>query len=217
MIEKDSALVQIVSQPQLVDYRTHAGQSAENSFLKLRDEYPELYAELMKLAKKELGNAIVVQTESKFDWSRSLRNEIEVEEDEQRHTYVGEAFELRFEGTSIRGNATLTKFRKDNNIKKKLKVVNWFLPKIEIRQQEQVSYQELWKVQAGDFAYEYLLDDGNKNKYGYEHSFYYKGALNDKLLNRGLKISRQLFEKVFTPIDAELVRIYYESKRMQSP
>src|SRR3989344_3658689 len=209
MAEKDSALVKIVHQSHLVGYRdnANANQSAEKLFLQLRETYPEFYDKLIRLAKVELAENMPVKTESRFNWPTHLQNQVEVEAYGLNYVYVGEALDLWFQGNDIRGNAKLTKLQKNKTIQKSWKL---FPLRIETRPVER--YETVWTFRATEWKEKYLLCDGGSGRHGYSQSFYYRGALNDKLLNKGIKLPHELFEQIFAPIDAENLRVYQKVK-----
>ena len=210
MAEKDSALVKIVHQSHLVGYRdnANANQGAEKLFLQLRETHPECYDELIRLAKVELAETIITLAESRFNWPKNLQNQVEVEVDGQNYVYVGVAMDLWFQNNDIRGNAKLTKLQKNKTIQKSWK---FFPPRVEARPVER--YETVWTVQASEWKEKYLLCDGGSNRFGYGQSFYYQGALNDKLLKDGIKLPHELFEHIFAPLDAEMLRKYQEIKK----
>lgn len=211
MTEKDSALVKIVAEPQPAGYRDNAKQSAEPLFLQLRETHPEWYDELMRLAKAELVDTMIVREESKFNWPTYLQNQVEVEAYGLNYVYVGEAMDFWFSGNGkdIRGNAKLTKLQKNKTIKKSWKL---FPPRIETRVVEK--YETIWTVRATEWNGKYLLCDGGRGTgVPAGHSFHYRGALHDKLLENKIKLPGQLFEQIFAPIDAEILRIYQKLKK----
>ncbi|MDO8510891.1 MAG: hypothetical protein Q7S55_01875 [Nanoarchaeota archaeon] len=206
MVGKDSSLVKIVDQSQLAGYRDNVNRGAEELFLRLRENHPELYSELMRLAKAELAENMPVKTESRFNWPTYLQNQVEV--DGQNYAYVGVAMDFWFQGNDIRGNAKVTKLQKNKTIQKSWKL---FPPRIDRRPVER--YETVWSVQASEWKEKYLLCDGGTRIHGYGQSFYYRGALNNKLLENKIKLPHQLFEQIFAPIDAEILRIYQKLKK----
>ena len=202
----DSKLAQIVSQAVGKNYRT--GSSPVEVYTKLQHEAPELHAGLMRLAREELTGAIVIQTETKFDWPRHLQNQVEIEEDGREYAYLGEAVELWMQGLNIKGKARLSKLEKHKTIKNNWKVTNWFPPIIEAQPQTRTSYTPLWSFESNEYC-NFVSSRGMVER-DYKWSCDYRGALNGGLLNMGINLPHQLFEKVFAPIDAQLLKIYQE-------
>lgn len=209
---EDSKLAQIVGQATGTGYRGSTSPRAEEVFGRLREEDPELYAGLMKLAREELAGAIVVKTETKFDWPRYVKNEVEVEENRKKILYVGEAVQLWFDREDIRGKSKLSKFEKKEEIKKNYKIVQWLPPRLEEQQQIKVKYRQTWSFESDDYNFNYFIYSG-QIKNGYDCNAWCRSALNSALVNQGIKFPPELFDKVFDPIERGLLRTYKEVKQ----
>ena len=116
---------------------------------------------------------------------------------------------LWFQRDDVGGNGKLTKLQINTAIQTSWKI---FPPRIETRALEK--YETIWTFQATEWNGKYLLWDGGRGT-GVPggHSFHYRGALHDKLLENRIKLPQQLFEQIFAPIDAEILRMYQKLKK----
>lgn len=211
-MREDSRLATIVRQTTGTSYRESTSPRTEEIFSRLRNEDPELYAGLIKLAKAEFAGAIVVKTETKFDWPRYVKNEVEVEEDGEKFVYVGEAAQLWFDSDAIRGKAKLSKFEKKEEMKKQYQIARWFPPQLKGRLQKETRYKKMWMVESDEYNFKYFISSGQIRN-GYDCGAWCRSALNSALANQGIKFPPELFDKVFDPIESGLLRIYKEVKQ----
>ncbi|MBI5398424.1 hypothetical protein HZB03_03070 [Candidatus Woesearchaeota archaeon] len=162
-------------------YRERAKMHAAMSDLESRIDHPLLKSRIEHEAIYEFDDALVV--------------------------YRAAAFNIFFEGFSVRGNAELKRIERTKEIKKKF--VSWFPPK---RADVGVLIsKEVWKIEAQPDhpGCAYFISDGkstNQRNYGYRHK------LVNEAVKKGIILSDKLLDAVFDPIDAQLMDFYRKIK-----
>lgn len=149
----------------------------------------------------------VLTLESKVDFSKNISNEVVLEAEGQKVKYLGYADGLYFEGRSIRGNARLRRYDLKEKVKKVKKRISWFPPRTKIEEKCSKVWICRWEIES-DNKFKYFLSDG-KTKTD-EGSYTYRGALKGDAANQGIKISHELFETVFGPIDKQIMEMYFK-------
>jgi hypothetical protein len=142
-----------------------------------------------------------------------LRNEVVISTDEETAVYVGEAIGLHFDGMDIRGKARLSRYDRTKGTKNKRKLVQWLPPKFQTEEVPFVNDTRLWKIDSGEYNHEYFLSYGELQT-GYDCTAHYRAALKGAAANIGLKLSHELFEMVFEPIDSEILDMYKQARRI---
>lgn len=148
--------------------------------------------------------------ECKWEQPMNLRNDVEIKVDDTHTTfYTGRAW-LKFQGLDIWGQAQLTRYDRTTVMKPTRKLIS-LIPWRYATSQEKVNEDRTtWEI-TGD-SHDCFLSDGKTIK-GYEHSWAYRADLRSKALNQGLDLSAELFDRVFNPIDAQVMQLYERAKQ----
>lgn len=164
-------------------------------------------------------HARIEDLESKLEDETYLKNEFEVNADGKIVIYVGEAIDLHYTPGGIQGGVRLTKYERHEGTKKERTLVRWFPPKFETKEIPVVEDKLIWQIGKWKRYFNHLPSlffitcyfDEIKACTKHEH-LYYRGSIEAGAANLGIKLSHQLFECVFGPIDDELLKRYRKLK-----
>jgi len=140
--------------------------------------------------------------ESKIKMKTYLKNEVVIPTDGETVVYVGEAIGLYFPTNgNIRGKARLSRYdrREGKAIEKKL--VRLVPLTFQTREFPVAKDNRIWTFETSNYTY--FLHDGN-------HSDVYRDGIKEQAAHHELKLSDELFNKVFGPIDSEIMKMNQE-------
>jgi len=143
-------------------------------------------------------------------------NEVIVPTDNGNVVYVGNANHLHFKDGnvgSIGGAARLTRYERMEENENKIEIVQLFPPKFQFKEITNIKDKKEWEVDTlGGCGYSgsYFISDGRL--VGNSESYGYRGKLLATAANEGIVLSPQLLDKVFGPIDTEIMKQYRSYK-----
>jgi len=153
--------------------------------------------------------------ESEVEFSKNIHNEFILEADGQDVLYAGYAQGLHFSDNveNIEGFAAIRRYDHLEKPKKIIRVTNWFPPKIQTVKE---SWKERWLF--GTYYSTRIVDyDVRFISYGetvdLENSVGYKSQLLVAAAKKGIKLSPELFDAVFGPIDKQIMEMYRNFKK----
>ena len=134
------------------------------------------------------------------DHTESVRNELVIPgENDIPIVYLADA-SLRRVGIHLVGEATLSKYLRTESTKSKLQVVRLFPPRFEREDVTVVKDIKQWSIESGYFTRFFSLEQGFVD--------YQKVIIDRAAEHPGLKLSRQLLEVVFGPIEQRINELY---------
>lgn len=138
---------------------------------------------------------------------RNFTNTYVIETEDERIRYVGEADAIYFDSFNIRGRPVLRKF-----VEKKKKII---LPDNKV-QEFFSNISNSFKNNETQVILEYSLrEDYNHNYFLWGGKIcreYYWPELKSIAANRGILVSDDLLDKVFTPVEKQLMDLYLRVK-----
>lgn len=151
--------------------------------------------------------------EGTIEIPKVLENTIETAEGDKKFVYRGEIFNLKFTGLSLYGNSRLEKSETKTRYETKRTRISWFPPKVVESENPVHNNKTIWSIIAG---YSEKSDTNSilswgeiKNKRGYGG---YRSSLIGNAANQGILLSDELLDKVFGPLEAQLLEIYNKVK-----
>lgn len=155
---------------------------------------------------KQKGNNLLT-LESKVDFSRNVTNEVVLKADGQTVKYIGYAEDLWIDGNDIRGRAKLRRYDLREKVKKGIKIISWFPPRIKTEEVNSQEWIKRWGVVSDESNHKYFVSSG-KLANGYDCDAYYRAALKGSAADDGINLSNEIFEAVFGPIDNKIMELY---------
>jgi hypothetical protein len=159
-----------------------------------------------------ITEAKIEDLEGKIDvnklWQEiDLKNEVVVRDGDKFSVYVGEARYLWISlGTNVVGRAVLTRYDRELRMKQKKKVESW-LPLIIKKEEVTVAKdKKIWSVDSSQYNTAHFVYDGKT-------VFQYRDLLKSRSRWEGVKLSDQLLELVYSPLDKQIMDWYQKNKQ----
>ncbi|MBU0469895.1 MAG: hypothetical protein KKA62_00745 [Nanoarchaeota archaeon] len=212
ILKKDLVrLIEIYNSPDENSYKSSAPIDALEVLFILERKRPQLYEEILKKARDEESALVkmygqVIQAEHFFSWKRRyMCNEVLIREEEGLFVYVGEAKTLHLSKGILEGLAVLGKYKGLEKPTQRRMLIRKFPPKWEKKEFSFGKGEKLWKVDSDEFPpiYSWFVSSGELSPY-----FNYRRDLKKMASDKGIKFSNEILNKVFGPIDTELIRIW---------
>lgn len=156
----------------------------------------------------------------KKEFGRDLTSEVAVVPDEiklnkqkEYAVYVGTAENLYWDESNhdliLKGGATLSKYIARKSTKKRPRLSKILPPKVWLENVPVLTYCPVWSIRTESDHYFFISSGKSQKEY---ISTDYRGSLKYAALEKELKLSEELIETVFGPIDDELMRQYEKAK-----
>lgn len=144
---------------------------------------------------------------------RQLSNSVEVLDGDKSIIYMGRAFNLWTEGSDIRGNASLARFDREYTLKNKLVGFNFSPFGPAYKSIRVPNDREIWTFYAQEDhpGCKYFVHSGKITRFGCDA--HYGQSLVGKATMNGVKLSSQLFDLVFGPIEQRIMEAHREMLR----
>jgi len=136
---------------------------------------------------------------------RVFTNEVLVEEGSVM--YLAKAWNFEFSGDILKGFASLTKSLKGKE-KKKQYILSRNFPFFAVNEKETDTTKYCWSAQTNDYCSNFRMFFILNGK---SHDEYRKELIGNAA-NQGITLSPQLMSAAFSPIDAQVMKMYRESK-----